>query len=174
MDALKQKAQRIKLLVLDVDGILSTGTLYYDKNGECFKPFHVHDGLGIKLLQRSGIEVAIISAKKSEPLIARIKDLAIEHAYLGYDNKAPAYEALKNKLKLADEQIAYMGDDLPDLPVLHRVGLSATAANAVETVRQQVDFTTKNKGGKGAVREMCELLLKAQNLYDSMVESYLA
>jgi len=173
MDALTEKAKKIKLLILDVDGILSTGALYYDNNGETFKPFHVHDGLGIKLLQRAGIPVGIISAKKSDPLEKRIQDLAIDYPYLGYEDKLPIYEELKAKLQLQDEQIAYMGDDLPDLPLLKRVGFAATAANATEIILQHVDFKSKYKGGKGAVREVCELLLKAQNLYDSVIESYL-
>lgn len=174
MDALTEKAKQIKLAIFDVDGILSTGALYYGNDGEIFKPFHVHDGVGIKMLQRGGIQVGIISAKASAPLIKRLKDLGIEHTYLGHETKLPAYEELKAKLGLTDQQIAYMGDDLPDLPLLQRVGLAATAANAVEIVKQQVDFTAKNKGGKGAVREFCELLLKAQNKYDAVVESYLA
>jgi 3-deoxy-D-manno-octulosonate 8-phosphate phosphatase (KDO 8-P phosphatase) len=173
MDRLVEKAKPIKLLILDVDGILSTGALYYDKTGETFKPFHVHDGLGIKLLQRAGIEVAIISAKKSDALVMRLKDLKLEHTYLGYEDKLPAYNELKSKLGLTDQQIAYMGDDLPDLPLLKRAGFAATAANGTEIVKQHVDFTATHKGGKGAVRELCELLLKAQNMYDSVVESYL-
>ncbi len=173
MDALTEKAKLIELAIFDVDGILSTGALYYDKDGETFKPFHVHDGLGLKMLQRTGIQVAIISAKESAPLVRRLKDLGIDHTYLGYEKKLPAYEELKKKLNLTDQQIAYMGDDLPDLPLLRRVGLPATAVNAVEIVKQHVDFTTKNKGGKGAVREFCELLLKAQNKFDAVVESYL-
>jgi 3-deoxy-D-manno-octulosonate 8-phosphate phosphatase (KDO 8-P phosphatase) len=173
MDGLSEKAKQIKLLILDVDGILSTGALYYDKDGEVFKPFNVHDGLGIRLLQRVGIAVGIISAKKSDPLIKRINDLEIEHPYLGYENKVPAYEELKQKVGLTDEQIAYMGDDLPDLPLLRRVGLSATVANGTEIVKQHVDFISKSKGGKGGVRELCELILKAQNKYDAVVESYL-
>lgn len=178
MQAVNEKAKTIRLLILDVDGILTTGVIYYGNHSANddaleFKGFHVHDGIGIKLLQRAGIQVAIISAKNSPVVSRRLKDLKIEHIYLGYEEKLPAYEAIKKTLGFADNEIAYMGDDLPDLPVLRRVGLALTVPQAVAEVRQHVDYTTEKKSGKGAVREVCELILHAQGLYQSVIQSYL-
>lgn len=174
MQEIDEKAKHIRALILDVDGTLTSGTLYYNADGsDTLKTFHVHDGVGIKLLQKMGISVAIISAKKSEPLLRRIQDLGIQHAYLGHEDKRPAYEELKKILRLNDAEIAYMGDDLPDLPLLIRVGLSAAAQDASEIVKQHVDFISKNKAGQGAVREVCELLLKAQDQYQLVIQSYL-
>lgn len=168
------KAKNIRLLILDVDGVLTNGTIYYGTNGAEMKGFNILDGLGIKILQKCGITVGVISAKNSDPVARRMQELDIEHAYLGHHTKLPAYEELKNKLQLKDQEIAYMGDDLPDLPILRRVGLAITVPNSSETLRQHVDITTVNAGGQGAVREICEFILKAQNKYESMLESYLS
>lgn len=169
-----EKAKSIRLFILDVDGILTTGALYYGQNGiEEMRGFHIHDGLGIKLLQRTGIPVAIISGKKSAPVAKRLQDLQIQHVYLGHENKLPPYEELKQSLQLQDHEIAYMGDDLPDLPILRRVGFSATVAQAPGIIKQHVDMITKNKPGKGAVREVCEFLMEAQGSFESVLQSYL-
>jgi 3-deoxy-D-manno-octulosonate 8-phosphate phosphatase (KDO 8-P phosphatase) len=172
MEAVK-KAKTIRLLLLDVDGILTNGILYYLNDEIEMKGFHIHDGLGIKLLQKSGVIVAIISGKKSESLLRRIQELHIQHFYLGYNDKLPAYEDIKKKLQLNDDEIAYMGDDLPDLPLLRRVGLSITVPDAPTMITQFVDLITIKKGGKGAVREICEFIMTAQDKYHSMIESYL-
>lgn len=168
-----EKAKAIRLLILDVDGILTTGALYLGNNGIDMRGFHIHDGLGIKLLQKTGVTVAVISGKKSEAVFDRLKHLGLEHIYLGHENKLPAYEELKLKLSLKDEEIAHMGDDLPDLPLLRRVGLAFSVPGAVELVKQHVDFITNTKGGKGAVREACEFIMNAQDKYDSVIQSYL-
>lgn len=168
-----EKAKSIKLLILDVDGTLTTGVIYYLSEGMEMKGFHVHDGLGIKLLQKAGIEVAIISAKTSSLVAKRMTDLNIKHVYLGQEDKLPIYEKLKQTLKLDDQHIAYMGDDFPDLPLLRRAGFAITVPNAPEEVAQAVDYITKSKPGKGAVREACVYLLKAQELYQSVIQSYL-
>lgn len=173
MKELTEKAQAVKLLVLDVDGVLTTGALYYGNNGFEMRGFHIHDGLGIKLLQKAGIQVAVISGKKSEPVEKRMKELNIAHAYLGHEDKLPAYEELKAKLNLDDHEIAYMGDDLPDLPLLRRAGLSFTVPGTPEIIHQSVDFITKKKPGKGAVREVCDWLLEAKGCYQSVIQSYL-
>jgi len=173
MQSLADKAKAIRLLVLDVDGVLTTGALYYGNDGFEMRGFHIHDGMGIKLLQNAGIKVAIISGKQSAPVERRIKDLQIEHAYLGYDVKLPAYEDLKQKLDIKDHEVAYMGDDLPDLPVLRRVGFSITVPEAPEIIKQHVDYITKIKPGKGAVREVCEFILEAQGCLQSVLQSYL-
>jgi len=174
MQAVNKKAKAIRLVILDVDGVLTSGVIYYSNDDAIeFKGFHVHDGLAIKLLQKAGIEVAIISAKKSRLVERRLQELEVKHIYLGYEDKVPPYETLKQNLKLSDEEIAYMGDDLPDLPLLRRVGLAITVPQAPQIVKQLVDFTTENKAGKGAVREAVELILHAQGLYQSVLQSYL-
>lgn len=173
MDKITEKAKLIRLLILDVDGVLTTGMLYYGTNNFEMKGFNIHDGLGIKLLQKTGITVAVISGKTSEAVTRRLQELDINHAYLGHDHKVPAYDELKQKLNLKDHEIAYVGDDLPDLPVLKRVGLAITVAQAPDIMHQHVDFVTQKKGGKGAVREVCELIMQAQGHYQSMVQSYL-
>lgn len=173
MESASEKAKSIRLLILDVDGVLTTGAIYYCSNGTEFKGFHIHDGMGIKLLQKVGIEIAIITAKQSETVVKRAADLEIKHLYLGYNDKLPAYEDLKQKLKLSDQEIAYMGDDLPDLPILRRVNFAITVPNAPSIVQQHVDLITKHKPGKGAVREACEFILEAQNKLQSVLQSYL-
>ena len=178
MQTVNEKAKAIRLLILDVDGILTTGAIYYGNHSVNdaaleFKGFHVHDGFGIKLLQSTGVKVGIISAKTSPAVARRLADLKIEHVYLGYEDKLPAYEALKQTLGLTDAEVAYMGDDLPDLPLLRRVGLALTAPQAVSEVMQRVDYTTEKKAGKGAVREVCELIMNAQGSYQSVVQFYL-
>jgi 3-deoxy-D-manno-octulosonate 8-phosphate phosphatase (KDO 8-P phosphatase) len=173
MQAVIEKAKRIRLLILDVDGVLTSGTIYYGNKEIELKGFHLHDGLGIKLLQKSGVNVGIISGKNSEAVTRRIQELHIEHAYLGYDEKLPAYEELKKTLHLNDEEMAYMGDDLPDLPLLRRAGLAITVPQAPDIIKQHADLITKNKAGAGAVREACEFILNAQDHYQSVIESYL-
>lgn len=167
------KAQAIRLAIFDIDGILTTGHIFYTAEGETIRAFHVHDGLGLKLLQKAGIEVAIISAKKSPAVEIRLNELGIKHIYLGRGKKLPAYEELKESLAISDEQIAYMGDDLPDLCLLKRAHFAITVPAAPEIIKQHADYVTTRKGGKGAVREACELILKAQDNYDSVIESYL-
>lgn len=174
MSAIIEKAKHIQLLILDVDGVLTDGVIYYGSSGMELKGFHIHDGLGMKLLQRAEIKIAIISGKKSEAAERRLKDLEVDHVYLGHNHKLPVYENLKKTLNLADEQIAYMGDDYPDLPLLRRVGLAITVPNAPAALLQHADLTTNKLGGQGAVREACEFILKAQNKYDSVVELYFA
>lgn len=170
---LLEKAKNIRLLILDVDGILTDGIIYYGSDGMQRKGFHIHDGLGIKLLQRAGIKVAVISGKKSAGVEQRLAELNIEHAYLGNDDKLPLYEELKQKLDLLDDQIAYMGDDLPDLPMLRRVAFALTVPLAPAIIKQYCHYVTTTHGGAGAVREACEFILHAQNKYESVVKSYL-
>ncbi|EKD70986.1 MAG: hypothetical protein ACD_46C00306G0003 [uncultured bacterium] len=173
MQTAVEKAKQIKLLILDVDGILTTGIVYYVGQHEQMRGFHLHDGLGIKLMQKCDINIAIISGKRSEAVEKRVAELGIEHAYLGNDNKLPAYDELKTNLNLQDHEIAYMGDDLPDLPLLRRAGLAVTVPNAPVIIQQHVDIVTTKKGGKGAVREICEFILNAQEKYQPLLQSYL-
>lgn len=173
METINEKAKRIRLLILDVDGVLTSGVIYYGSQGSEIKGFYIHDGLGIRLLQKTGVMVAVISGKKSEAVSRRVFELEIKHAYQGYDEKLPAYEDLKQKLNLSDDVIAFIGDDLQDLPLLRRAGLAITVAQAPTIVKQHADWVTEKKGGKGAVREACEFILEAQGNYHKVLEPYL-
>lgn len=173
MQTLIEKAKKIRLVIFDVDGILTSGTLTYDPNGISYKNFHVHDGQGIKFLKQTGIEIGIITACKSDMVKRRMQDLNIAHVYQGQSEKLAAYENLKQKLQISDEEIAYAGDDLPDLPILKRVGLSITVPNAPKIIQQHVFWVTNKKGGKGAAREICDMIMQAQNTYQSVIDSYL-
>jgi len=167
------QAKATKLLILDVDGTLTDGIIYYGNNNTEMRGFHVHDGMGIKLLRKSGIQVAVISAKKSEHVARRLADLNIEHVYLGHVEKKPAYESLKEKLNLKDSAIAYMGDDLTDLAILNRCGFAVTLPNAPDIIKKNSHYITHKKAGKGAVRELCELIMQAQNTYEDVIQCYL-
>lgn len=173
MQTLISKAKQIRLLILDIDGVLTNGIIYYSDTHHQMKGFHVHDGMGIRLLQNAGIPVAVISSKKSELATKRLSELNIQHVYLGYEQKLPAYNELKQILQLTDEQIAYIGDDLPDLPVLRRVGLPITVPHAPAVIKEHVAMVTKNQAGSGAVREVCDWLLEVQELIKRAVETYL-
>jgi 3-deoxy-D-manno-octulosonate 8-phosphate phosphatase (KDO 8-P phosphatase) len=173
MRNLTEKAKAVRLLILDVDGVLTSGNLVYTKDAIHYKAFYVHDGLGIKLLQKSGVVVGIITTCKSDIIKRRGQDLGLQHIYQGYEDKLLAYQELKNKLSLADNQIAYVGDDLPDLPIIRRVGLGMTVANAPLIMQQQAAYISKAPGGQGAVREICEFIMQAQGTYSSAIESYL-
>lgn len=160
--AIFEIAKKIKLLVLDVDGVLTTGELWFTDKGEEIKSFHVHDGIGIKALLRSGIEVAIISGRKTDAVSKRMAELGIKYVYQGIVDKMPILAQLTEKLGINYDQIAYVGDDLPDLSPLMQVGLGVAVNNATPKVLQCAKLTTKACGGKGAVREVCDLLLESQ------------
>lgn len=157
-----EKIANIKLLILDVDGVLTDGKLYYSAEGETLKVFHVHDGAGIKQLQKNGITVALISCRHSEAVKQRALELGIAEVYQGQSEKMAAFFELCQKLKLSAHEIAYVGDDTPDLAVMKLVGFSIAVANATAAVKKQADWETTLKGGKGAVREVCDMLLSAQ------------
>ncbi len=173
MSDLLTKAKHVRLLVLDVDGVLTSGSVSYTKEDEEKKNFHMQDGLGIKLLLKSGIMVAIISGRKSPVVARRAQELGIEHVYLGHEDKVPVYEALKQKLNLQDNVIAYMGDDLPDLPLLLRAGFAASVPNAPHYIRERVDLVATKPGGYGAVREICEYILNAQEKFAPLLATYI-
>lgn len=173
MQQVLEKAKAIRLMILDVDGVLTSGNLVYTKDAIHYKAFSVLDGLGIKLLQKTGVTVGIITTCKSDIIKRRAQDLGVEHIYQGYEDKLIPYAELKQKLQLADAQIAYVGDDLPDLPVIRRVGLGITVANAPLIMQQQAAYVSKAAGGKGAVREICELIMQAQGTYSAIIEPYL-
>ncbi len=172
-ESVLERARQIKLVIFDVDGVLSDGTLYYyDSDLEC-KGFHVHDGIGIVALQQMGLHVGIITKRRSPLLDKRMNQLGIKHVYQGQDDKRVAYRELRDKLALKDEQIAYVGDDIIDLPVMCQVGLSIAVANAIEYVAEYAHWQTTHKGGDGAAREVCDLILIAQDLLPTLLERYL-
>ena len=173
--SLENKIKNIKLLILDVDGVLTNGLIFYGSNNTEMRGFHIHDGLGIKLLQKMKVAVAIISAKQSESVMRRINDLHIQHYYLGHEHKLPAYEELKKKLELADHEVAYMGDDLPDLPLLARAAFAITVPEAPDVIKKQADYITIHQAGQGAVREVCELIMQVKDHdgYHAILQSYL-
>ncbi len=153
------KFQNIKLLLLDVDGVMTDGGVYYGETGEEAKKFNIQDGYGIVKLQRSGVMAGIITGRISKLVQRRANELGIQEIYQNLDNKLDAYEHIKRKLNLNDSEIAYMGDDEPDIPVIEHVGFSAAPADAVGAVKKSVDYVCKRKGGDGAVREVVDLLL---------------
>jgi 3-deoxy-D-manno-octulosonate 8-phosphate phosphatase (KDO 8-P phosphatase) len=166
-------AQNIKLLLLDVDGVLTDGRLYYGKSGkEELKAFNIQDGLGIKLLQKEGIEVGIISGRASKMLECRAKDLNITILYQGREDKLNALNELLKEKPYDVKDIAFVGDDLPDLAVIRRVGLGITPANGNHVVASQALWQTKKSGGNGSVREVAELILGAQGKLESLLAHY--
>jgi 3-deoxy-D-manno-octulosonate 8-phosphate phosphatase (KDO 8-P phosphatase) len=167
------KAKEVKLLLLDVDGILTDGTIIYTHEGNEIKAFHTRDGLGIRLLQEAGVEVGLITARESEAVTRRAQDLRMKHVFQKTRNKLAVYEQLTKELGLQALEVGYMGDDWLDLPLLTRVGFSATVADAVPEVKKIVHYTTKRKGGRGAVREICDLILEAKDMHGSLLEKYL-
>jgi 3-deoxy-D-manno-octulosonate 8-phosphate phosphatase (KDO 8-P phosphatase) len=168
----QERLKLIKLLILDVDGVLTDGKIIYNDRGEEIKAFDVKDGHGIKLLMRSGMEIALITGRKSEVVLHRARDLGIEQVYQKVTNKIEVYEKILNDKKLEDENVGFVGDDLVDIPVLKRVGFSAAVLDAVSEVKEIADYIASKKGGGGAVREICELLLKAQNKWKGVIERY--
>lgn len=165
----KKIAAKVKLLILDVDGVLTDNTLYIDDDGKETKRFNVSDGMGIALALRAGLEIALISGRRSKATAYRASDLKIRHLYLGETNKIKAYEELKKNLNLKDEEIAYVGDDILDVPVLKRVGLSISVKDANPIAKRFAKFVTKAKGGEGAVREVIDIILESKKVNPFMV-----
>jgi 3-deoxy-D-manno-octulosonate 8-phosphate phosphatase (KDO 8-P phosphatase) len=163
------KAQGMKLVLLDVDGVLTDGGLHYGAGGEAIKRFHVQDGLGLVLLRRAGWIPAVISGRDGEPLRQRLGELGIEHVRLGVSDKLAVAQALLEQLGMTWSQTATMGDDWPDLPLLRRSGFSAAPADAHLEVRAIVDHVTPRPGGQGAVRDLCDLLLVAGGQYAQLL-----
>lgn len=162
VDSRVPKARKIKLLLLDVDGILTDGKLYLDDEGRQTRVFSIRDGQGLTLLQKAGIQVGIISGCSSGTVAFRAKQLSIEEVHQGVSDKLKVYEDILLRHRLKDEEVAYMGDDVIDGPILKRVGLPVTVPNAHDGVKRYADWVTKRPGGEGAVREVVDLLLHAQ------------
>jgi 3-deoxy-D-manno-octulosonate 8-phosphate phosphatase (KDO 8-P phosphatase) len=168
-----EKAKKLKLLILDVDGVLTDGKLFFDNDGNEYKAFHARDGHGIKLLRQTGVEVAVISGRKSNSVALRMKNLGIEHVYQGHENKISAFNEIIEKIGINPEQAAHVGDDVLDLPVMIRVGLAIAVNDANFAVKQHADWCTELSGGCGAVREVCDFIMQAQGTIDEIVSAYL-
>jgi len=172
--ALYQRAARIKLLILDVDGVLTDGCLLFDDEGREYMAFNVKDTHGIAMLHHSGkVQVAVISGRESKLVRDRMAELGIELVHQGDWQKLPVYENLLGQFNLSAEQVAYVGDDLVDLPVMRRVGLAVCVKDAHHEVKKHAHWVTENPGGHGAVREVCEFLMQAQDCLDSIIQDYL-
>lgn len=172
--ALLLRAQPVRVVFFDIDGVFTDGGLYFSEQGESLKRFHTLDGQGIKMLQRVGITPAVITGRDSAPLRLRLKALGITHAVFGTEDKRPAAEKILAELELSWAQAAAIGDDWPDLPVLTRAALSCAPSQAHPEVLARADFVTSRCGGNGAVRELCDLLLVAHGLYAEALRDYLA
>ena len=169
---LTQRVNRIKLLILDVDGVMTDGRLIIGDDGQEYKRFHARDGLGLRMLQDSGVEIAIITGRTSSVVEHRAKELKINHLYQGRREKLPAYLSLCQTLSLDAEQTAYMGDDVIDLPVLMRAGLALTVSDAHALVLQNAHWVSQKPGGSGAVREACEMIMHCQQTLEQQLQQY--
>jgi 3-deoxy-D-manno-octulosonate 8-phosphate phosphatase (KDO 8-P phosphatase) len=173
-DDAMQKATRVKLLIMDVDGVLTDGTAFYGSEGFEAIGFNVKDGTGIKYLHRSGIRTALLSGRNVAAVRERARVLGIDLVYQGIKVKIEAYEDLLRETGLTEDEVAYIGDDLPDIPVMRRVGFAAAVADAMPEVAPHADYVTEEPGGRGAVRELAELILKAQGKWADITERYLS
>ncbi len=173
-EEVKRRAKGIRLLLLDVDGVLTDGRLYFGPQGETLKVFHVRDGHGLKMVQRAGIEVAFLSGRRSDAAFQRARDLGINRFFEGVRDKSAVMRELTADLKLAAAQVAVVGDDVVDLPVMTRAGLAVAVADAAPEAVAAAHWVTTAKGGRGAVREVCDLLLKAQGKWEEIVRYWLA
>jgi 3-deoxy-D-manno-octulosonate 8-phosphate phosphatase (KDO 8-P phosphatase) len=167
-----EKAKKIKLLLLDVDGVLTDGRIIYGDHGDELKNFNVNDGLGIMLIRRAGLKCAIITAKGSPIVKKRAKVLRIDKVYSDFHYKIEALEDIKKRFRVNNDEICYVGDDIIDIPILKRVGLAVAVNNAMDDVKKVSHYTTVKKGGKGAVREVCEMILKAQSKWGEVTRAY--
>lgn len=168
------RARRVRLMIFDVDGVLTDGGLYFGADGEALKRFNVLDGHGIKLLAQSGVATAIISARQSPIVLRRAADLGIVHVRQGVHDKRAGFEQLCGECGIDAGHCGFIGDDIIDLPILTRVGFAASVANGHPEVRSRVHYVTTADGGHGAARELCDFILRAQNNYEAALAPYLA
>lgn len=169
----KERARAIELVIFDVDGVLTDGSLFLGDDGQEYKAFNSRDGHGMVMLRESGVTLAVITGRQSEVVRIRMESLGIEHVYQGRRDKLPAYEALKERVGVSDAQVAYVGDDVVDLPVMRRAGLAIAVADAHPLVLEHAHWQTQAAGGRGAARDVCELLLEAQGKLEGLYARYL-
>lgn len=168
-----EKIKSLKLLILDVDGVLTDGRLFFDHQGNEYKCFHARDGHGMKLLRQTGVEIAVISGRKSSSVALRMQNLGIDHVYQGHENKRAAFREILDNLQLTPAQVAHMGDDLLDLPIMTQVGFAIAVQDANFAVKKHADWCTQTAGGHGAVREICDLIMQVQGNFEKVLQSYL-
>ncbi len=168
---IEERAKKVKLLILDVDGVLTDGRIIYDNYGDELKFFNVNDGLGIFLLRNAGIKTVIITAKKTRAVIKRAREMRVAAVYSNH-YKLKIYQKVLRRYRVKSEEVCFMGDDLLDLPLIKRVGLAASPPNAVEEVKNSSHYITQRYGGKGAVREVTEIILKSQGLWEKAISDY--
>ncbi len=174
MQDILEKAAKIKLVIFDIDGVLTTGALFIGDDGQEYKAFNSKDGHGLRMLQDGGVDVAILTGRTSNVVSHRARDLGITRIYQGKRQKLPAYEELVAETGLSHEEIAYVGDDVVDLPVMTRVGLAICVQDGHPFVKKHAHWITEHNGGCGAGRDVCELILEAQGKLESMLEAYIA
>lgn len=174
MRDLKKRAQNIRLLLLDVDGVLTDGRIIHDDSGGEWKFFDVRDGHGIKLIQRGGVEVGILSGRKAKAVSVRARELGIQLVVQKALDKAKALEQIEKRKKVRAEFICYVGDDVVDIPVFSRVGLAIAVADGVAEAKRHAHYVTRRRGGRGAVREVCERILKWQGKWSKVMHKYLS
>lgn len=171
-DRIREIAKNIKLLILDVDGVLTDGSIILDNEGNEFKAFHVRDGHGIKMLEKAGVKVAIITGRHSKVVERRAHELGITEVYQRCHIKSVAYEHLLEKMGISNNEVAYIGDDIVDIPIFKRVALSVATADAAEEAKSEAMVVTKNRGGRGAVREITDLILKSKGMWKELTDEY--
>ncbi len=173
MHSIQQKAAQIRLVIFDIDGVLTSGALFIGDDGQEYKAFHSRDGHGLRMLQDSGVQVAIITGRSSKVVQHRAKDLGIQHVYQGRREKLPAFEELLQATGFSAEQVAYVGDDVMDLPIMIRTGLAIAVQDAHSLVKKKAHWLTPSNGGMGAGRDVCELIMDAQGSLEPALAAYL-
>ncbi len=173
MQDILERARPVRLIIFDVDGVLTDGSLYIDAEGRELKAFHSRDGHGMKMLQATGVEIGIITGRTSETVAHRMTSLGIEHVYQGQRDKLPAFEELLDRLSLAPQEVAYVGDDVVDLPTMRRAGLAIAVQDAHDMVKKHAHWQTAHPGGRGAARDACELIMEAQGTLEGQLSRYL-
>lgn len=168
----EERAKKIRLLILDVDGVLTDGSIIYGDFGSEYKVFHARDGVGLILLYLSGIKSIVITARRTRAVRRRARENRVFRVYQGSFNKLKIYQKILRRLQLSDDEVCYIGDDLPDLPILKRVGLGVSVPDTCAEIKEAAHYVTRRPGGRGAVRELAEVILKAQGKWDAAVERY--
>jgi 3-deoxy-D-manno-octulosonate 8-phosphate phosphatase (KDO 8-P phosphatase) len=171
--AIERRASRIKLLLMDCDGVLTDGRLWLTEDSDEQKSFNTHDGLGLSLLHRAGLKSGIISGRSSKAVTRRAQELGIEFVHQGNADKAAAFEQLLQQSGVGENEVAFVGDDLPDIPLMKRAELAVAVADAAEETRSVAHYVTRARGGRGAVREVIELILKSQGHWNDLLDDYL-
>jgi 3-deoxy-D-manno-octulosonate 8-phosphate phosphatase (KDO 8-P phosphatase) len=172
--SIEERAKKIKVVVFDVDGVMTNGGLMLGDDGLEYKNFHSQDGLGLKLLRNTGIQMAIVTGRTSNVVIKRAENIKISNVYQGVEEKLKAFEQIQKDFKVNAQECAFMGDDVIDLPPMRRAGLAVTVPHAMPLVKEYAHYVTTREAGHGAVRELCELIMKAQGTFDAQMAPFLA